>query len=58
MLLIGKNLTIMDKETLIKLATPASITLLAISIIATPLITRADLNPLDAIKVIHMNSCS
>ena len=48
----------MDKETLVKLATPASITLLAISIIATPLITRADLNPLDAIKVIHMNSCS
>ena len=48
----------MDKETLIKLATPASIALLAISIISTPLITNSEISPMDAIRVYHQNSCA
>ena len=32
----------MDKETLIRLATPASITLLALSIISMPILSKAD----------------
>ena len=32
----------MDKETLIRLATPASITLLALSIFSIPLLSNAD----------------
>ena len=32
----------MDKETLIRLATPASITLLALSILSIPLLSKAD----------------
>ncbi len=45
MLIIGKKfLTIMDKETLIRLATPASISLLAISIFSFPMISKANLS--------------
>ena len=53
----------MDKETLIRLATPASIALLAISIISIPIIARANVNDAyssyyGALKVYHMNSCN
>ena len=42
MLRIGKYLPIMDKETLIKLATAASIFVLALSILTAPLVSNAD----------------
>ena len=53
----------MDKEPLIRLATPASITLLAISIISIPIIARANVNDAyssyhNALKVYHVNSCN
>ena len=54
----------MDKETLIRLATPASIFVLALSIISFPIIARADFPSgafsiyNGALKVVHMNSCS
>ena len=53
----------MDKETLIKLATPASIVALAISIFSIPLITKAEFPSFRGsystpIHVKHINSCS
>ena len=53
----------MDKETLIKLATPASIVALAISILSIPLTTKAEFPDYRGsssypIHVEHMNSCS
>ncbi|MDC2995442.1 hypothetical protein OAZ93_02535 [Prochlorococcus sp. AH-736-F09] len=48
----------MDKETLIRLATPASIFVLALSIISVPFIARSSGFVYGNIDVTHMNSCS
>ncbi len=49
---------IMDKKTLIRLATPASIFALAVSIICLPIITKAEFYNGADVYVTHMNSCS
>jgi hypothetical protein len=41
---LGNYLILMDKETLIRLATPASIFVLALSIISVPIVTKAGLD--------------
>jgi len=48
----------MDKETLIRLATPAAIVLLALSIFSAPRITRADLYGGETFYIKHLNSCA
>ena len=51
----------MDKETLIRLATPASIFVLAVSIISLPLISKADWEYNSRnypFYVEHVNSCN
>ena len=50
--------TIMDKETLIKLAQPAATSLLAISLICLPFIARSSGYVYGDITVTHSNSCS
>jgi len=50
--------TIMDKETLIKLAQPAATALLALSIISIPLIAKAEFFSGATVWVKHMNSCA
>lgn len=52
----------MDKETLIRLATPASIFVLALSIISVPVVGNAQLSvsgeKWNPIHVKHLNSCN
>ena len=48
----------LDKKTLIRLATPASIFALAVSIICVPIITKAEFYNGADVYFTHMNSCS
>ena len=48
----------MDKETLIRLAQPATTALLALSIMIIPLIVKAEFYNGASVYVTHMNSCS
>ena len=52
--------SLMDKETLIKLAQPAATTFLALAIIAYPLIVNASGYQVisESISVTHKNSCA
>ena len=52
--------SLMDKETLIKIAQPAATTFLALAIIAYPLIVNASGFPVisGSIYVTHRNSCA
>ena len=47
----------MDKETLVRLAMPASIILLALAVISIPITSNA-LDAYDKIYVEHVNSCA